>query len=238
VILVIAIGVTAAFVIYKGKGDSSDKDGKDGKPKSSQTTEAPKTLKDALPGTWSANLDFTEMLKKEVGSEEQALFDGIKFELVFNFTFNEDGTYSLTVDEDAFDKTKSDMIDALAKNVIPILKSTEESLKDMSDEEVIAYYEQLSGEKWDDFIAEFKQEMDDELDAADLASDINTSGKYKVDGDKLYLSDDVTAEPDESEYLVIKLNSNTSFSITEIHEDSVLEEEVTEMFKNAEFTKK
>lgn len=110
------------------------------------------TIKNPIAGTWVGDYDLSELM-------------GTEAKIKMTFQFNEDETYSVSVEE-------KDMKDFCEQ----ILEATAE-MAGVTVDEVLAQAEM----SLDDYVAESMNSMKDEL---------SKTGKYKLDDDKLYMNID------------------------------------------------
>lgn len=150
---------------------------------------------DGLEGTWRAELDFTDMMNQQIAAQAAGMEEYIKisgFNMVMVMELNGDGTYSLTVDEDA-----------LADS----MESVKENMKDGMD----AYFQDTLGVSLEDILATQGMSVDDLMDQFDVSAmtgEVKAEGQYKADGDKLYMSGSLDEAPD-SNYLAFEQSGNS-----------------------------
>lgn len=142
--------------------------------------------KDKFIGTWNAKVDATEvfndMLADELGDEMAGYFTFRQFDFVIVFTFNEDDTYTMYIDEDSFmaamEIVKDDCKAGLERYFEDMIAA--EGL-DMTVDELMA----LSGYTMDELMEEaFGDALTDEM-----MDSMKSSGKWKADGGKLFMTE-------------------------------------------------
>lgn len=147
-----------------------------------------------LEGKWNTTVDMTNMLNQQLaGSGMDEMLQISDFSVVLVMEFKSDNVYTLTVDEDA-----------LAKSF--------EGLKGQVKEGLSKYFAQMMpGVDVEQALAQAGMSMDDLLDQSmdldSLSGTLDLAGRYKSEGDKLYLSNSVTEEPG-SNYVTYTLSGD------------------------------
>ena len=158
--------------------------------------------KATLVGTWKANIDLVDMLNQEM--EAAGMGDYIKlesFNLPLVLEFKEDGTGSMSVDQEAMTAT----IDKLAADLTAGLEAyfTEYFASmglEMDLDEALA----AAGITLDDLVDEMKAGFAGE----DAFAEFTNEFKYKAEDGKLYMSEDLDSEISET-YNTYELKGNT-----------------------------
>lgn len=151
-------------------------------------------------GTWTTEIDITEKLNETFAqdAEMSEYLEIEKFAIVMRVTFNEDGTYNMTVDADTVEKSiqaaKQNLSDGLYKYFEAAIKEQGISL---SVEEFLNYAEvdldAMTGELFnEDLVKDFSTQM-------------TNQGNYKIDDKKLYMSEGTDVEINEEKYETFKL---------------------------------
>lgn len=161
--------------------------------------------KDALIGTWRGSVDLVQFLNEGLSSVDPELGEYLRvseFKMVYNLTFNEDGTYTMGADRDAvreaFDAVMKEMEVGLTEYLEYILNA--QGL-DMSVEEFMA----LSGLSMDALMEEaFTEDMMEEI-----ASSMDMQGKFDAKDGKLYMSESLDTVPDTNVFEYYKLEGVT-----------------------------
>lgn len=149
-------------------------------------------------GTWEATLDMTEFLNEEMALDEgmSEYFTVSDFAFVLHFTFNDDGTYKIAIDEDALAATIDSLKDDLAVGMTEYFEDViVSSGLSITVEEMLSY----SGMDMDELMDEsINAEMFDEI-----VSDFVTEGNYEFSEGNLYTSADFDSEIDKDEYITV-----------------------------------
>ncbi len=187
--------------------------------KSDEASSAVSEAEPTLVGTWNGTLDFSEFFNSTLNTtmglmmeSDTEYFNITGFAFSGVFTFTED-TCSLTFDEASLDTAKDNIRSAISDGYTLFLADFIASLGlEMTTEE----YLEMSGMTMDETV----DVAMDEMDFTDLEYN---EGKYKVDGNKLYISDSLDEEIDENEYATFELTADT-LTITSISmEDAEIE---------------
>lgn len=153
----------------------------------------------ALIGRWVADVDCTQALEDEITSsmDEDMLpyFKLSSFTMKMVFTCNEDGTYTMAVDEGSLQKTaeifRRDLTDMMEAYLNDVVEAQGVSMDDflsilgVSVEELLD--EMLSDEDMDEMVQ-------------DMADSIYSTGKYLAKDGKLYLTDSTSSNMEEGIY--------------------------------------
>lgn len=158
-------------------------------------------------GTWKANLDFTEIMNDELANDVDmgGYFTITDFSVVMYLEFNDDGTYSMWVEEDSVEQAMEQMIDDLTLGM-------EDYLTDYFASEGITVTVQEAldslGMTMDELMDDsFDDEMMDET-VNDMLDAINGEGNFKVEGDRLFLSDGLEYAVDEDVYDICEISGD------------------------------
>lgn len=149
----------------------------------------------SIVGTWEMSMELADQFNQQfaaVGMGSYVKLDS--FALVVRYTFDNNGTYSCTVDEAALNKSVED------------LKAVMKTGLTRYAEDMIAA-EGLAGVTVDDVFAaagttldEMMQEMFPEEQVKELAKSMGSQGRYKSQSGKLWLSAGLDYLPDENMY--------------------------------------
>ena len=164
-------------------------------------------------GTWRYTVDFEEIVRAKTPldtlSGDELTYAEKMLEIYKDVTgvvvmeFKEDGTYSISADQE----TMASALEDLKANLSDILPDLIGILgQDMSEFEAQIQANGYTIEMYIDAL--FSQ-----LDLNSLTENLSSSGRYRLDGDKLYTSDQ-DGTIDESHYLIIEL-SGSKLKITE-----------------------
>ena len=158
--------------------------------------------KATLVGTWKADINLVDMLNQEM--EAAGMGDFIKlesFNLPLVLEFKEDGTGSMSVDQEAMTAT----IDKLAADLTAGLEAYfTEYFASMGLEIDLDEALAATGISMDDLVNEIKAEFAGE----DAFAEFTNEFKYKAEEGKLYMSESLDAEITET-YNTYELKGNT-----------------------------
>ena len=158
--------------------------------------------KATIVGTWKTNIDLAEAFNEEMAASGMGDFINIEsFNLPLVMTFNEDGTGSMTVDQEAMTET----IDKLAADLTAGLEAYfTEYFASMGLEIDLDEALAASGMSMDDLVEEMKAEFAGE----DAFAEFTNEFKYKAEDGKLYMSEDLDSEISDV-YNTYELKGNT-----------------------------
>ncbi len=207
--LILALAMVFVFVGCDTNKKSDDDDDDD---KKSSTVEK-LSDEEVFVGDWTAEYDVADMINDEFAGEDEEMAKYLKiseFALTFNFEFDDEGIYTMEVDQDAFEDTldsfKKDLEEGMRKYFEALL---EEQGLDMSVDELL----ETQGMSFDDMLDEmFADDTIDELFSE--YTEMETEGQYKVDDGMLYTSDDVDDKPDEDEGEEYEIVDNDTIELT------------------------
>ena len=155
-------------------------------------------------GSWKTTADFTEEIKDNMGESKDYISDDFKFELTLNFTFNEDGTYKMQIDEDKLSATMDDFKAELKQVILKYFRAENSAYAKYSDKELIALFDKAMDGGYDAYV---DQLFKDEIDVQSLRDSYNVEGKFKVEDGKLFLSAGKEYNVDESAYFLYEIKS-------------------------------
>lgn len=164
-------------------------------------------------GTWEAELEMADVFNESMGDAEEAEFlavDSFSFKMVLTFT--EEGTYTMSADEDsvvaAMEGLKEDLKVGMEEYLVYIM--AQEGLE-MSIDEIM----EMMGITMDELIdSVVTQELIDEM-----VSVMATEGNYRAEDGKLYLSDGVENVVDMTAYETYTLEGDTLTLVTTTETD-------------------
>lgn len=154
-------------------------------------------------GTWKTDINMADLFNQEMEAAGMGDYINIEsFNLPLVMEFKEDGTGSMSVDQDAM----VDTVDKLAEDLTAGLEAyfTEyfESMGlEIDLEEALA----ASGMSMDDLVEELKAEFVSEETFAEFTTEFN----YKAEDGKLYMSDDLESEVPTDIYNTYELDGST-----------------------------
>ena len=180
--LLLALVMVFALCACSDSGSGKDKD-KDEK----------KTDAELIVGTWETEMSMTDYYGDDMGELEgmEAYFDFDKIKITMTFEFEEDGTYTMSVDGDEAE-IKAILRDGFEKLLNDMLEGTGYTLEDAAAEEGMTADEYLDAL------------MEESFGSGDLIDVDDDTGEYKVKNGKLYLFDEGD-ELDEGTYYEYKL---------------------------------
>ena len=146
-------------------------------------------------GTWKMECDLSDAIVSQLGTEFED-FEGT-FIVSMIFEFHEDGTFHMYVDEESFRESFNGWLD-------DVILYTVDTMYDMfaemglSKEETDELMQDMYNMTMEEYLREsMETEMDPQGMADSMLESVDTTGVYRIDGDKLYMSD---TEIDESRY--------------------------------------
>ena len=170
--LLLALVMVFALCACSDSGSGKDKDDKVEKVEK-------KTDAELIVGTWETEMSMTDYYGDDMGELEgmEAYFDFDKIKITMTFEFEEDGTYTMSVDGDEAE-IKAILRDGFEKLLNDMLEGTGYTLEDAAAEEGMTADEYLDALMEESFGSGDLIDVDDEL------------GEYKVKNGKLYLFDE------------------------------------------------
>ncbi|MBO5495606.1 MAG: hypothetical protein J5964_07795 [Eubacterium sp.] len=169
-------------------------------------------------GEWTSKIDVTDSFMQGADEVEKYI-KGVTFDLTLNYTFNEDGTYTLVVDREAYEETIENMYPTLATGMLAYVRDQYSYLSAYTDEEIIETIEENTGESYEDYIRSI---FSDSLDYDNFADMFNSEGNYKADKDKLWLSAGYEYNVDETSYYIYEINSDNEITLKEYYENNII----------------
>ena len=162
-----------------------------------------KTDVELIVGTWETEMSMTDYYGDDMGELEgmEAYFDFDKIKITMTFEFEEDGTYTMSVDGDEAE-IKAILRDGCVKLINDMLEGTGYTLEDAAAEE---------GMTADEYIDAL---MEESFGSGDLIDVDDDTGEYKVKNGKLYLFDEGD-ELDAGTYYEYKLKGDKLTMLSE-----------------------
>lgn len=168
-------------------------------------TEAPAAEGDIV-GKWSCELSIEALMQANAGNTDEQSMEMVKTlfgdgSIIVNLEFNADGTTVFSMDQESIKALMNNMIN----NIDAIIPQIVEA-QGMTQEDFAAALEQ-QGMTMD----QFKEQLAEQFKDEDLLGDLDntsTTGTYKLEGDKLFITAE-GKEINDSQYLVIDLTANT-----------------------------
>ena len=170
-----------------------------------------KTDAELIVGTWETEMSMTDYYGDDMGELEgmEAYFDFDKIKITMTFEFEEDGTYTMSVDGDEAE-IKAILRDGFEKLLNDMLEGTGYTLEDAAAEEGMTADEYIDALMEESFGSGDLIDVDDEL------------GEYKVKNGKLYLFDEGD-ELDEGTYYEYKLKGDKLTLVAEYEDGETTE---------------
>lgn len=172
-------------------GDKKDDDKKDDDDKQ----ETP-----SLVGVWEGEVDMTDLINQEFAADPtMAKYLKVDhFAVVLQFSFKEDGSFVMTIDEDSVKKAFEEMKEPLATGLLKYLEAMiKEAGMDMSVDDLL----KMQGTTKEEMIDEIMKEMD----YKEMVEDATWEGKWELEGNKLYTYERAR---DDDEYDEITLTAD------------------------------
>ena len=204
--LLLALVMAFALCACSDSGSGKDKDKDDKVEKVEKKTDA-----ELIVGTWETEMSMTDYYGDDMGELEgmEAYFDFDKIKITMTFEFEEDGTYTMSVDGDEAE-IKAILRDGFEKLLNDMLEGTGYTLEDAAAEEGMTADEYLDALMEESFGSGDLIDVDDEL------------GEYKVKNGKLYLFDEGD-ELDEGTYYEYKLKGDKLTLVAEYEDGETTE---------------
>ena len=201
--LLLALVMVFALCACSDSGSGKDKD-------KGEKVEK-KTDAELIVGTWETEMSMTDYYGDDMGELEgmEAYFDFDKIKITMTFEFEEDGTYTLSVDGDEAE-INAILRDGCVKLINDMLEGTGYTLEDAAAEEGMTADEYLDALMEESFGSGDLIDVDDEL------------GEYKVKNGKLYLFDEGD-ELDEGTYYEYKLKGDKLTLVAEYEDGETTE---------------
>ena len=198
--LLLALVMVFALCACSDSGSGKDKD------KGEKKTDA-----ELIVGTWETEMSMTDYYGDDMGELEgmEAYFDFDKIKITMTFEFEEDGTYTMSVDGDEAE-IKAILRDGCVKLINDMLEGTGYTLEDAAAEEGMTADEYIDALMEESFGSGDLIDVDDEL------------GEYKVKNGKLYLFDEGD-ELDEGTYYEYKLKGDKLTLVAEYEDGETTE---------------
>lgn len=175
--------------------------------------------KDSFIGSWKTTINLDEIINESIAGEDEDMADYFKiedFNLTMLYTFNEDGTYTVAADKDATRESFEKMRDALSAGLTDYLKAMLASEGVSMDIDDLLALNGTSLEEMMDSIL-----SDEALD--EMVAEMETTGNWKAEKGKLYTTESVDDDFDESEYETYTITSG-KLTLKEAVGDDVPEE--------------
>ena len=198
--LLLALVMVFALCACSDSGSGKDKD------KVEKKTDA-----DLIVGTWETEMSMTDYYGDDMGELEgmEAYFDFDKIKITMTFEFEEDGTYTMSVDGDEAE-INAILRDGFEKLMNDMLEGTGYTIEDVAAEEGMTADEYLDAL------------MEESFGSGDLIDVDDDTGEYKVKNGKLYLFEEGD-ELDEGTYYEYKLKGDKLTLVAEYEDGETTE---------------
>ncbi len=146
-------------------------------------------------GTWKMECDLSDSIASQLGAE----FEGFEGTFVVNmiFEFHEDGTFRMYVDEESFRENFNGWLDDMILYTLDTMYDMFEEMG-LSREETDELLRDMYNMTMEEYLREsMETELDPEGMADSMLEEVDMTGVYRVDGDRLYMSN---TEIDENRY--------------------------------------
>ena len=181
-----------------------------------------------IEGSWVCDLDVTEVMNNELESSlDVDDIDSGDVSLVFpvELIFNADRTYHFVYDQEKIAESFETYIDWLCVWVTDYMMEMMVDETGYSAELIDAVFESEYGMTLAEYVVAMMEESID-LDTLFAESQMEVSGYYKVEDNKLYLSS--TTEFDDDSYLTYLISDNTLSIVEVVGEHEVFWEDIDE----------
>ncbi|MBQ9994274.1 MAG: hypothetical protein IJP17_06140, partial [Clostridia bacterium] len=156
-------------------------------------------------GTWSGELDVTDYMNESLAEGAGEMADYLKvneFTFVYMITFNEDGTYSTAVDEEALTVTMDNLKADLVAGVSKFYEDTAAQY-DVTLEEFLEAAEMTT----DDIVALVDESFPESM-FTEMVEGFVSEGNFKVKEGKLFCSAGLEYNVDENVYETYEISEN------------------------------
>lgn len=179
---------------------------------------------DKLVGTWEADVNLSSTISEmldSLGQDSAEYFDFSDFSVTMVITFNDDGTYAMTLDEASTQAAFDGLMEDVEAGMVKMLEAQiAENGLDMTVDELL----EASGMNLDDLMAEMKTSFADEDIISDMVDESTTEGNFEAKDGKLYLSDGKDFAVDEAIYDTYVLDGDTLTLQEHVGDDAAVSE--------------
>ncbi len=137
-----------------------------------------------LLGKWSMEMDVSDMLAEEMGVNAGSMETAFIINMIFEFS--EDGTYMIYVDEESFKDVFTVWFNEYIDYEIEVMCDEYGITAEEMDEMFVEMYGMTLKEYLN---VALEEEMDIDTLVEDATSEMEASGVYETEGDKLYMSE-------------------------------------------------
>ena len=170
-----------------------------------------------LHGSWGLDYDMGTMISEELGDEYAGFQSPLNVTLVFDF--NEDGTYRMYADEEAFrtnwDSWMNAFITYMVDDVYAQIEAT--GVDRATADQMIQETYGCTAEEY------MRQIADSAFDVDAILAEMEQTGDYKAEGEKLFLSDPgEEISTNQYDYFEVKDDKLTLSLVDESQDSEVL----------------
>ena len=193
---------TSTTTLADDNGEGDD-EGDDEESPTTTTTTAPRSEAEMIVGSWAGEMDATEMFNSMLSMMAGEMGDYFKLDkkvyLTVTQEFKADGTQKSGVDSDSVDKFIDDVLAAMKEGMLAYFEDLIEGQGlDMTVEELL----DMQGVDMDAVLEQARENMPMDGFGA-------SEGKYRIEDGKLYTSNSLDADIDESIYTTCVVTENT-----------------------------
>lgn len=215
--VVMLIAFTLSMTACGGEIPDKDKDNSstvsvESKPQTSSTLSDEEMIIGSWVGKMSVSDDFVEELLGVTGEESNEMSEMLSYfdinsllNIDFTLTFNENGTYTMMVSDEAVSEYIDNTIDVICDGMLKLMKDIAKE-SDMTWEEYLAAMEMTEQEYKDAVMAEIDKEELIESFKDEVQPETE---HYKLEGGKMYTADDENFEGDDLEISDYELTETT-----------------------------
>lgn len=161
---------------------------------------------EALIGSWTKDYDISQDILSGMDPSLAQYYDfsSTPARLALDLELSADGTYTMGVKQEKLEKLLEDIRPVIRDGTLAYAESILAATGlDMSVEEVF----QQSGSSLDELVEEILVEAKNSL--SEMGDELSVSGKWKAKDGKLYTTESLDEELDESSYELYELNGDT-----------------------------
>ena len=142
-----------------------------------------KDTSDQLIGTWELTFDYSAVVESELPSDYSGFHED--FDLTIRMTFNEDGTFSMYVDEDALAPELQNYLESMAQYDTDTAYEEYEA-QGITRADVDELFQNQYGMSPYEYALDYYQNS---VTVEDIASDFYTSGVFEAKGDEVHMDE-------------------------------------------------
>ena len=191
-LIALALALVMVAALFVGCGEA----------KTPETTERQLTEQEKLVGVWKGEMDITDDIKEGMGEEMENL-DLDKLLVTVIFTVTEEGAYTLKIDEESMSAAMDTLLEAMRGYL-------KEGMEKEAQAEGVTADQMLSalGMTLDEFVDAMLDAIKEMDLGGELAKQVKAQGKCQAEEGKIYISDSVDTDPDQSVYFSYTLEGD------------------------------